>query len=77
MPTSQPDVDDAAQAAATHRGTGSGGALFPHVYRAVIGVYNKARSLKIAGFASGSFLRPLVQVPSSSQLPLRLLPRVR
>jgi hypothetical protein len=42
-------------------GGGSGGPLFPHIYKALIVVYNKARVLKVSGMASGSFLRPLLQ----------------
>ena len=40
---------------------GGGGTLFPCIYKAVIRVYNKGRQLKLAGFGSGSFLRPFLQ----------------
>ncbi|EKX52227.1 hypothetical protein GUITHDRAFT_102129 [Guillardia theta CCMP2712] len=36
--------------------------LFAIVYKALIKLYNKARSHKIPGFASGSFLQPLLKI---------------
>eukprot|EP00960_Hanusia_phi_P026856 746504-Hanusia_phi.AAC.12 len=36
--------------------------LFAVVYKALIKLYNKARSHKIPGFASGSFLQPLLKI---------------
>ena len=61
------DIDDLQHCAAAAEGgkgggVGADGPMFPHIYKAVIRVYNKARQLKLAGFASGSFLRPLLQV---------------